>query len=121
MPLPPPQLVPCTSSSSPLTCTLMNPVALDEVAHSGWAMRQQQNCPHSGRRGPVSPPPVAAVPEEPTAPFFSGKVPVGEVTSLRESMVWPAMAKRWVGRVDWKGGLYPLWAEEWAAPFELGE
>ena len=53
----------------------------------------------------MSPPPVAAVPEEPTAPFFSGKVLLGEARSLRESVVWPAMAKRWVGWVDWKGGV----------------
>ena len=99
----------------------MNPVALHEVAHSGCANRRQANCPHSGRRGPASPPPVAAVPEDPTAPFLSGKVPVGEATSLRESTVWPAMAKRWVGQVDWKGGVYPAWVEEWVALLEPGE
>ena len=90
----------------------MNPEALDEVAHSGWAMSRQENCPHKGRRGPASPPPVAAVPEEPTAPFFRGKLPVGEAMSLRESIVCPAMAKRWVGRVDWKRVVYPEWPEE---------
>ena len=50
-------------------CTLMNPEALDRVAHSGWAMSWQENCPHKGKRCPVFPPTVAAVPEEPTAPF----------------------------------------------------
>ena len=53
-------------------CTLMNLEALDEVAHSGWAMSRQENCPHKGKSSPASPPPVATVPEEPTArTFFS--------------------------------------------------
>ena len=103
--------------SEAICCTLMNPEPLDEVAHSGGAMSWQENCRHKGKRGLAFPPPVAAVPEEPTAPFFRRKLPVVEAMSLRESIVCPAMAKRWVGRVDWKRVVYP----EWAAPFELGE
>ena len=49
--------------------------------------------------------------------IFRGKLPVVEATSLRESIVCPEMGKWWVGRVDWKQGVYPEWAEEeWAAP-----
>ena len=75
-------------------------------------MSWQENCRHKGKSGPASPPPVAAVPEELTAPFFRRKLPVVEAMSLRESIVCPEMGKRWVGRVDWKRGVYPEWAEE---------
>lgn len=53
------------------TCTFMNPVMRGLVAQFGWAMMEQQICPHRGSKGWSLAEEVEAVPLEPTAPRMS--------------------------------------------------
>ena len=102
----------------------MKPEALDEVAHSGWAMSWQENCPQKLQKGSCILTHSSSSAWSAHSTFFRGKLPVVEAMSLqlRESIVCPAMGKQWVERVDWKQGVYPEWAEEeWTVTLNIDD